>query len=132
MTTSQIILYGLLALVVVVYLQRFLLTRTVRRYTAAQLADRLADSSVLLLDVRTTSERNEGHIKGSVHIPVQELRSRAGELEPYRHQEIICYCRSGNRSMVAALRLRRLGFTVAHLEGGIVEWNFRTDARRGQ
>lgn len=130
MTTSQIILYALFALVVVVYLRRFLLTRTVRRYTAAQLADRLTEGGAFLLDVRTASERSEGHITGSVHIPLQELSSRAGELEPHRRQEIICYCRSGNRSMVAALRLRRLGFTVAHLEGGIVEWNFFAGTRR--
>lgn len=122
MTTSQIVLYALLALVAVVYLRRFLLTRKITRYTAAQLADRLKETGAVLLDVRTTPERRASHIRGSLHIPLQELKSRVGELEGYRDQEIICYCHSGNRSLVAALRLHRLGYKAADLEGGIVEW----------
>lgn len=122
MTTSQIFLYILLALVIIFYLRRFLLARTIRRYTAAQLVDRLKEPGVMLLDVRTASERKAHHIGGSLHIPLQDLGRRAAELEGYREREIICYCHSGNRSLVAALRLRRLGFTVADLEGGIAEW----------
>lgn len=124
MTTSQIVLYALLALVVLVYLRRFMLTRTLPRYTAAQLADRLNQPGCILLDVRTVKERQEGQIKGSLHIPLQELNQRTGELEKYKNREIICYCHSGNRSMVAALRLRRLGYNVANLDGGIAEWKF--------
>jgi len=122
MTASQIVLYTLLALVIIVYLRRFLLTRTIPRYTAAQLADRLKEPGTVLLDVRTASERTARHIPGSLHIPLQELGKRAGELEGYKNQEIVCYCQSGNRSLVAAFRLRRLGYKVADLEGGIAEW----------
>lgn len=124
MTASQIILYALLGLVVLIYLRRFLVTRKVTRYTASQLADRINDPSVLLLDVRTTAERQSQLIRGSLHIPLQELPQRIGELEKYKNREVVCYCRSGNRSLVAAVRLRRLGFNAASLDGGIGEWEF--------
>jgi rhodanese-related sulfurtransferase len=124
MTTSQILLYAFLALLVVFYVRRFLLTRTIPRYTAMQLADRMKETGWTLLDVRTARERQAQSIRGSLHIPVQELQRRAGELDKYRDREVICYCQSGNRSLVAALRLRRLGFNAAHLEGGIGEWNY--------
>ena len=107
MTTSQILLYAFLALLVVFYVRRFLLTRTIPRYTAMQLADRMKETGWTLLDVRTARERQAQSIRGSLHIPVQELQRRAGELDKYRDREVICYCQSGNRSLVAALRLRR-------------------------
>jgi len=131
MTTSQIILYGVLALIALFYLRRFLVTRTIKRYTATALADRLKEPGSVLLDVRTASERQGQHIPGSLHIPLQELQRRAGELEKHKNREVICYCQSGNRSLVAAVRLRRLGFNVADLEGGIAEWQF-TQATKGR
>ena len=124
MTMSQILLYALLALVVLFYLRRFLLTRKITRYSAAQLADRLKEPGAVLLDVRTEKERQAQLIPGSLHIPLQELGRRMGELEKYKNREVICYCQSGNRSLTAAVRLRRFGFNASHLEGGIAEWNF--------
>ncbi len=124
MTTSQILLYAFLALLILFYVRRFLLTRSIPRYTPAQLADRMKESGWTLLDVRTAAERQAQSIRGSLHIPLQELPRRSGELEKYRDREVICYCQSGNRSLVAALRLRRLGFNAANLDGGIGEWNF--------
>jgi rhodanese-related sulfurtransferase len=129
LTTSQIILYGLLALIILFYLRRFLVTRTIKRYTATQLADRLKEPGSVLLDVRTSSERQAQHIPGSLHIPLQELQRRSAELEKHKNREVICYCQTGNRSIVAAVRLRRLGFNVADLEGGIAEWQFTQHAK---
>jgi len=124
LTLSQIFLYALLALVVLFYLRRFLLTRTITRYSSAQLADRMKEAGAVLLDVRTTHERQVQLIPGSLHIPLQELARRTEELEKYKSREVICYCQSGNRSLTAAVRLRRFGFNASNLEGGISEWNF--------
>jgi len=124
LTLSQVFLYALLALVVLFYLRRFLLTRTITRYSPAQLADRTKEPGTVLLDVRTTKERQAQLIPGSLHIPLQELARRAEELEKYKSREVICYCQSGNRSLTAAVRLRRFGFKASNLEGGISEWNF--------
>jgi rhodanese-related sulfurtransferase len=97
MTTSQIILYSVLALVIVVYLRRFLITRGIQRYSPSQLADRLKQGGVVLLDVRTPAEFQSGNIRGSVLVPLQELHRRSDELQKYKGQEIVCYCQSGSR-----------------------------------
>jgi rhodanese-related sulfurtransferase len=55
---------------------------------------------------------------------LHSLSTRVGELEQHRRREIICYCQTGNRSLSAAAKLKRGGFSVANLRGGITEWNF--------
>jgi rhodanese-related sulfurtransferase len=81
-----------------------------------------SDSTVVLLDVRTPSEFSSGHIENALLIPVQELEQRIGELEPYRGKTIIAYCRSGNRSGVAAGILGKHGYTAVNMEGGVLRW----------
>ena len=85
---------------------------------------KLKNRSILLLDVRTDAERKARNIKGSIHIPLNQLRRRAEELRKYKDKEIVCYCRSGNRSLNAALILQRQGFNAANLSGGINHWNY--------
>ncbi len=81
-----------------------------------------ADSTVVLLDVRTPSEFEAGHIANALLIPVQELEQRIGELEAYRAKTVIAYCRSGNRSGVAAGILGKHGYTAVNMEGGVLQW----------
>lgn len=82
---------------------------------------------VLLLDVRTQAEFTGelGHLGGALLIPVQEIESRYSELEPYKDQEIIVYCRSGNRSGRAATFLQQQGFRAVNMKGGMLEWRKR-------
>ncbi|MCC6397872.1 MAG: rhodanese-like domain-containing protein [Bacteroidetes bacterium] len=124
MSVTQFLLYAVLLLIVVVYARRFFLTRVVKRYSAIQLRDRLGEGDVVLLDVRTDQEFGRGSISGAIHIPSHELTRRAEELKRFAGKEIVCYCQSGNRSLMAAARLGRMGFRAANLEGGIAEWNF--------
>lgn len=81
-------------------------------------------AGMILLDVRTKSERSAQHIAGSIHIPLQELAIRIEELKKFAGREIICYCQSGSRSMSAAALLQKKGLDAANLRGGIAEWNF--------
>jgi rhodanese-related sulfurtransferase/rubrerythrin len=79
----------------------------------------------LLLDVRQPDEYEAGHIPGAMLIPLGELEARREELA--RDKKIITYCRSGHRSMAAAIVLCGLGFKdVHHLEGGILNWRYET------
>ena len=79
----------------------------------------------LLVDVRQPEEYEAGHIPGAVLIPLGELEARQGELD--RNKKIITYCRSGRRSMAAAIALCGLGFKgVQHLAGGILDWSYET------
>lgn len=76
---------------------------------------------LVILDVRTASEYEEGHIEGAVNIPVQELSVRYDELSI--EDELLVYCRTGNRSAQAVDILLDLGFTkIHHMDEGITGW----------
>ncbi|NIR47863.1 rhodanese-like domain-containing protein [candidate division KSB1 bacterium] len=85
------------------------------------------DTDVVLLDVRTEAEFHGelGHLKNALLIPVQELETRYTELEPYRNERIIVYCRSGGRSSRATQFLRDKGFEVQNMQGGMRAWRAR-------
>lgn len=75
------------------------------------------DGSVTLLDVRTDLERENGqYIDGFIHIPVDELRKRVGELD--KSKPVYIHCRTGLRSYVACCMLAGLGFDCYNLSGG--------------
>ena len=69
-----------------------------------------------LLDVRTPQEFAAGHIPGAVNIPVDDLRSRLGELP--RDREIAAYCQVGQRGYLATRILRQAGFPAVNVGGG--------------
>ena len=74
-----------------------------------------------LIDVRTPSEYEAGHLAKAKLIPLQELESRLTEIE--RSKPILLYCRSGHRSGNALKILVANGYTQAkHMEGGITAW----------
>ncbi len=77
-----------------------------------------------LLDVRYEEEFEESYIEGSTLVPLHELRGRLGELD--RNQRYITYCRSGKRSAVAALIMKRHKFNVVSMRGGINQWSYAT------
>ncbi len=70
----------------------------------------------VVLDVRTAEEREAHHIEGDMHIPVNELRARAGEAP--RDKPIVTYCAVGLRGYVAQRMLKQMGFDVKNLVGG--------------
>lgn len=124
MSVVQILLLVFFALIVFVQIKKYLVKRSVKHYSAAEAAEKVKGSrNVLLLDVRTAQERKVSMIKGSFHIPVHEIGTRIGELNKFKDKEIICYCRTGNRSVSAASKLKKHGFNSANLLGGINAWN---------
>jgi hydroxyacylglutathione hydrolase len=92
------------------------------RLTARQLAEaRTEMPDLVVLDVRSAGERSRGHIEGSIHIPLPELRGRADELDPAC--PVAAYCAGGYRSSIAASLLRARGFAdVSDLIGGYQGW----------
>jgi rhodanese-related sulfurtransferase len=69
-----------------------------------------------LLDVRTSQEFDGGHIPGAVNVPLDDLRSRLGELP--RDDEIAVYCQVGQRGYLATRILRQAGFDAVNVGGG--------------
>jgi len=89
-----------------------------------QVKERLDNGeSIILIDVREPYEHTECNIGGILH-PLGKIQSMmVDELEDFKEQEVILYCRSGNRSGQACLILDMLGFTnTKNLVGGMVAW----------
>ena len=87
-----------------------------------------SDSSIILLDVRTQAEYDQGHIPNSALIPVDELENRAENELQDKNAKIIVYCRSGSRSLTACNILVSLGYTnVYNMLGGINGWTYETE-----
>ncbi len=74
----------------------------------------------ILLDVRRPDEYREGHISGAKLIPLPELNRRMKELP--KNREIICVCRSGNRSLAATRQLLSAGYRAVNMKGGMIGW----------
>ncbi len=76
-----------------------------------------------LLDVRETYEHEAFNI-GGIHLPLGHILSLQTEtVDHLKDEEMICYCKSGQRSMQAGLMLESLGFkNVKNLTGGVTEW----------
>ncbi len=91
--------------------------------SAQEGAAMISNIEPLILDVRTPGEFESGHLAGALLIPVQVLQAELGRLDDYKNKPVFIYCRSGNRSTVAAKVLMDKGFTnVVNLRGGLRDW----------
>ena len=86
-------------------------------------AELIADTSVVVLDVRTAAEFAEGHIQGAILIDQgqSDFVEKAKTTLP-TDKTIAIYCRSGRRSASAAGRLADAGYKCVNLKGGIMAW----------
>lgn len=92
--------------------------------TADEVKARLdAGETLNLLDVREADERTEFNI-GGTFLPLGNIQMMQTEdIDDWKNVEVICYCRSGNRSMQACLMLETFGFTnVKNMQGGMNGW----------
>lgn len=82
-----------------------------------------SDENVLLVDVRESDEYRAGHLPGAVHLPRGYLELQIDEKLPDRGAPIIFYCAGGNRSALAAVTAKDLGYTnVRHMIRGFSGW----------
>lgn len=125
MSEGQIIFYGVLAILLFLYVRRMLRLRSVTQRSASEVAEMVKrKENLLLLDIRTAAERSQSSIKGSLHIPLHELRGRLTELSKHKEKELVCYCATGSRSLSAALLLGKQGYRASSMRGGIAAWNY--------
>jgi rhodanese-related sulfurtransferase len=92
--------------------------------TAEELRERIAAGEKLnLIDVREPFENAEFNIGGILH-PLGKIQTmQIDELEDLKEEEVIVYCRSGNRSGQACMILDMLGFkNTKNLTGGMLDW----------
>ena len=84
----------------------------------------MADTSYVLLDVRTATEYAEGHIPGThfnIDVLQDDFESKALKMLS-KEKKVALYCRSGNRSKNAARILAKKGYQVVELSTGFNGW----------
>jgi len=83
----------------------------------------IADTNVVVLDVRSAAEYAEGHIERAMLIDQgqSDFIEQAKAALP-KDKKIAVYCRSGRRSANAAGRLADIGYRCVNLKGGIIAW----------
>ena len=76
-----------------------------------------------LIDVREANEHASFNIGGTL-LPLGKIQTmQTDDIDELKSEEVICYCRSGQRSMQAAMMLETFGFTnVKNLAGGMLGW----------
>lgn len=92
--------------------------------TADEIKTRLdAGENLHLVDVREPDEHTEFNI-GGTFLPLGKIQvMQIDDIDGFKNEEVICYCRSGVRSAQACLMLETFGFTnVKNLEGGMLNW----------
>jgi len=91
----------------------------------AELLKRLEqkDPDLVVLDVRTADEFAAGHVPGARNVSHELLASRIDELATARDKQVVLYCRTGRRTLLAEDVLRKAGFKrLGHLEGDYLAW----------
>ncbi|WP_084157513.1 rhodanese-like domain-containing protein [Oceanobacillus manasiensis] len=75
---------------------------------------------LIVIDVRENEEVEQGMIPEAKHIPLQQIPDSLNELES--DKDYVMVCRSGKRSMQAAMHLKEHGYKVRNMAGGMLEW----------
>jgi rhodanese-related sulfurtransferase len=86
-------------------------------------ADELTRTQALLVDVRPPNVYRDGHVRGAVNFPLEEIIKRASELPADRGAPIVTICNRGNASLSGLVVLKSLGYrNVRSLNGGTLGW----------
>ncbi len=94
----------------------------VKNITAAEAAEMIEDGDVIIVDVRTKEEYDEGHIPNAILLTDSDIPEKAEDVLEDKDSTLLVYCRSGNRSATASKALVELGYTNVYDFGGINDW----------
>lgn len=101
-------------------------TAAFRSITPEEAHELIGKADVVLLDVRTQEEYDEGHIEGAALLPHDAITADSAALPADKDATLIVYCRTGRRSAIAAQTLSDLGYTKIYDLGGIQSWPYET------
>ena len=101
-------------------------TAKYHKITAVESYAMMNEKEVVIVDVRTKSEYNEGHIKGAILIPNETIGKEMPSDLPDKNAIVLLYCRSGRRSREAANKLVEIGYRNVYDFGGINDWPYGT------
>ena len=81
-------------------------------------------NNVVIVDVRTTEEFQQGHVPNAINVPLSNIIDNPDILTFSKEKPIVLYCRSGYRAGKAAEALQKYGYTnLRHLEGDMQGWS---------
>jgi len=116
--TASTILITVIAAYLLIKLFGFLGRLGIKQLSGKELDQK---KGMVLLDVRTDKEFQQGHIPGAVHVPLADIGDKIKKLK--KDKELVVYCQSGNRSIWAIKRLMGMGYTnLYNLKGGYSAW----------
>lgn len=95
----------------------------VKSVTNSEFEKLIHAGNVIILDVRTPREFSEGHIPDAVNMDYKNENFTNNIKNLNKKKTIAVYCRSGNRSKLAAKKLINAGFEVYELNNGIMNWS---------
>ncbi|WP_209124953.1 rhodanese-like domain-containing protein [Alkalihalobacillus sp. BA299] len=95
----------------------------IQEITTSELETKMkTDKNSVFIDVREIDEYEEAHVQGMTNIPLSRFENEYTQLP--KDQEIVLFCRSGNRSMQAASFLSEQGYKqITNVTGGILSWD---------
>ncbi len=118
MDTASTILITVIAIYLIIRLLGILGRLGIKQITPRDLDQK---KGMVLLDVRTDKDYDQGHIPGAVHVPLADIGERVKKLK--KDKDIVVYCRSGNQSIWAIKRLMGMGYkNLYNLKGGYSAW----------
>ena len=82
------------------------------------------EENIVILDVRTKAEFDDGYIPNAILIPDAKLKEEVEMKIPDKDTKILIYCRSGNRSEKSAKILIEMGYNNVFDFGGIMDWPY--------
>ena len=94
------------------------------KITAEEAKKMMDDEEILVVDVRTKEEFQEGHVENAINIPLDVIGEEISTVLSSQEDPVLLYCRSGNRSGQAAKILVDLGYLKVYDFGGINDWPY--------
>lgn len=95
----------------------FYLFTKVASISTIELEQKLKEN-IQLIDVRTPGEFRRGHIKNAKNVPLNGI----GQFTPITDKKVYVICHSGVRSKLAAKKLKKKGYDVVNIRGGMHAW----------
>lgn len=81
------------------------------------------NNNIVLLDVRSADEYNQGHVAGAINVSHSVVEDNLKKLSQYKDSTVVVYCRSGRRAGIAENILAENGFkNLRHLTGDMNGW----------
>ncbi|HUI46809.1 MAG TPA: rhodanese-like domain-containing protein [Nitrospirota bacterium] len=118
MDTASTILLSIVALYLIIRIFGVLSRLGIKQLSARELDQK---KGMMILDVRTNKEYEQGHIPGSVHVQLSEIGDKVKKLK--KDKELVVYCQNGNRGIWAIKRLMGMGYkNLYNLKGGYNAW----------